>query len=435
MTTSLLASADPDVHAAIRAELHREQLDLELIASENYASEAVLEANGSVLTNKYAEGLPGRRYYGGCDHVDTVENLARKRARRLFTPLDAQGQPLCDIGVNVQPHAGAQANSAVYLALLEAGDTILGLDLSHGGHLTHGSPVNSSGKLYRAVHYHLSPETGRIDMDEVREIALRERPKLIVCGASAYPRLLDFAAFREIADEAGALLMADIAHVAGLVAGGVHPNPFPACHVVTTTTHKTLRGPRGGMILAQRELMRDINSAVFPGTQGGPLMHVIAAKAVAFREALQPGFKVYARQVVDNAAAMADQLMSRGLSLVSGGTDNHLMLLDLSDAPISGKDGEEALGRAGITVNKNTVPGERRSPMVTSGVRIGTPAMTTRGMGLAESRKVADLIADVLEAPSDEGVIKRVAEDIDALCRAFPIYPGREGSVLGGDSA
>ncbi len=428
-SSSLLASRDPAVHAAITAELHRQQLDLELIASENYASEAVLEAAGSVLTNKYAEGLPRHRYYGGCEHVDAVENLARKRARQLFMPVDEKGAPTCDIGVNVQPHAGAQANSAAYLAMIEPGDTLLGLDLSHGGHLTHGSPVNSSGKLYRAVHYHLGMD-GRIDFDEVRDVARRERPKIIVCGASAYPRTIHFGTFREIADEVGAVLMADIAHIAGLVAGGVHDNPFPACDVVTTTTHKTLRGPRGGMIMAQRRHMKAINSAVFPGTQGGPLMHMIAAKAVAFGEALQPSFAAYAQQVVDNAAAMADQLLARGLSLVSGGTDNHLMLLDLSDAPISGKDAEEALGRVGITVNKNTVPGERRSPMVTSGVRVGTPAMTTRGLGLAESRLVADLIADVVAEPHDDAVAARVRGAVDELCRAFPVYPRREGSAL-----
>ncbi|RME24886.1 MAG: serine hydroxymethyltransferase, partial [Deltaproteobacteria bacterium] len=324
-SSSLLASRDPAVYAAITAELHRQQLDLELIASENYASEAVLEAAGSVLTNKYAEGLPGRRYYGGCEHVDQVENLARKRARRLFMPVDAAGEPICDIGVNVQPHAGAQANNAAYLAMAAPGDTLLGLALSHGGHLSHGASVNASGKLYRAVHYHLGPD-GRIDFDEVRDIARRERPRVIVCGASAYPRIIDFEAFRGIADEVEAVLMADIAHIAGLVAGGVHPNPFPACDVVTTTTHKTLRGPRGGMIMAHRRHMKAINSAVFPGTQGGPLMHIIAAKAVAFGEALQPSFSAYARQVVDNARAMAEQLMARGLSLVSGGTDNHLML-------------------------------------------------------------------------------------------------------------
>lgn len=418
-----LASQDPEIYAAAMQEIGRQEHDLELIASENHASLAVLEAMGSPLTNKYAEGLPKRRYYGGCEFVDKVENLARKRARQLFM-VDG-----CDIGVNVQPHAGAQANSAVFLALLEAGDTFLGLDLSHGGHLTHGSPVNSSGKLYRPVHYHLR-EDGWIDMDEVRELALAERPKLIVCGASAYPRVIDFAAFRAIADEVGALLMADIAHIAGLVAAGVHPSPFPHCHVVTTTTHKTLRGPRGGLILAQRPFMKRINSAVFPGTQGGPLMHVIAAKAVAFAEALRPEFRGYQEQVLANARAMAARLQQRGLSLVSGGTDNHLMLVDLSDHTLSGKDGETLLGSVGITVNKNTVPGERRSPMVTSGVRLGTPALTTRGMGTVESEQIADWIADLFAAPSDAQVAAAVREGVSALCARFPLYPSLSDTPL-----
>ncbi|MEC7946158.1 MAG: serine hydroxymethyltransferase, partial [Myxococcota bacterium] len=374
---------------------------------------------GSALTNKYAEGYPRRRYYGGCEHVDVVENLARKRARALFM------QEGCDIGVNVQPHAGAQANSAAFLALMEPGDTFLGLDLSHGGHLTHGAPVNSSGKHYRAVHYHLSEDTGRIDMDEVRRLALAERPRLIVCGASAYPRIIDFAAFKAIADEVGAYLLADIAHIAGLVAAGVHPSPFPHCDVVTTTTHKTLRGPRGGMILAKRAHMKAINSAVFPGTQGGPLMHAIAAKAVAFGEAGRPDFRRYQQQVLANADAMAGRLLERGLSLVTGGTDNHLMLIDLSDEPVSGKDGELALGRAGITVNKNTVPGERRSPMVTSGVRIGTPAMTTRGLDAGHALQVADWIADVLRAPEDDVVLARVRAGVHAMCADHPVYPSR----------
>ena len=420
-----LAAQDPAVHAAMMAECRRQEHDLELIASENHASLAVMEAMGSPLTNKYAEGLPRRRYYGGCEFVDEVENLARKRARDLFS---VEG---CDIGVNVQPHAGAQANSAVFLALLEPGDTFLGLDLSHGGHLTHGSPVNSSGKIYRAVHYHLRDD-GWIDMEEVRELALRERPKLIVCGASAYPRVIDFAAFRAIADEVGALLMADMAHIAGLVAAGVHPSPFPHCHVVTTTTHKTLRGPRGGLILAQRPFMKRMNSAVFPGTQGGPLMHVIAAKAVAFAEAQQPAFRAYQEQVVANAKAMAAQLVKRGYPLVSGGTDNHLMLVDLSDHPLSGKDGETLLGSVGITVNKNTVPGERRSPMVTSGVRLGTPAMTTRGMGEEEAIQVADWIADLLDAPEDSEVLQRVRAGVTALCGRFPLYPEIAGAGAAG---
>ncbi len=417
----ILHAQDPAVAAAIDAELARQQEDLELIASENYASPAVMAAMGSVLTNKYAEGLPGKRYYGGCVNVDAVEDIARERAIRLF---QVEG---CEIGVNVQPHSGAQANAAAYLSLMEPGDTFLGLDLSHGGHLTHGSPVNSSGKLYRPIHYHLGAD-GRIDMDEVRSLALQHRPKVIVTGASAYPRTIDFATFRAIADEVGAVLMADIAHIAGLVVGGAHPSPFPHCHVVTTTTHKTLRGPRGGIILAHKDRMKGLNSAVFPGTQGGPLMHVIAAKAVAFGEALDPAFRDYAHAVVKNAAVMADRLLARGLKLVTGGTDNHLMLIDLSDEPISGKDGEELLGRAGITVNKNTVPGERRSPFVTSGIRVGTPAMTTRGLGQAESAEVADLIADVLRSPRDEAVIARVRASVHALCERFPVYGARTGA-------
>ena len=417
---------DAEVSAAIGLEVERQQNELELIASENYASEAVLKVVGSPLTNKYAEGLPNRRYYGGCQHVDTVENLARKRARKLFM-VDG-----CDIGVNVQPHSGAQANAAVFLALLNggcpqpdgshSGDRILGLRLSNGGHLTHGSPVNSSGKLYNAADYALNDE-GWLDMDLVRQAALEHRPKLMICGASAYPRIIDFAAFREIADEVGAYLHADIAHIAGLVASGHHPNPFPHCDVVTTTTHKTLRGPRGGLILAKRPLMKKINSAVFPGTQGGPLMHVIAGKAVAFGEALDPSFKEYSAQVLKNAKAMAERLLERGLPLVSGGTDNHLMLIDLSDLDVSGKDAEIALGLAGITVNKNTVPKEKRSPMVTSGIRIGTPAVTTRGMGVAESIWIADRIADVIEDFSNQEKLQQIKQQVHDMCERFPIYP------------
>jgi glycine hydroxymethyltransferase len=416
-----LQQADPDVYAAVQSEIHRQQDDLELIASENYVSTAVLEAMGSPLTNKYAEGLPNRRYYGGCEHVDVVENIARRRARELFM---VEG---CDIGVNVQPHSGAQANQAVFLAVLKPGDVMLGLDLSHGGHLTHGSPVNSSGKLYNAVHYQVGDD-GRIDMDLVRKRAMEHRPKLIVTGASAYPRTIDFAAFREIADESGALLLADIAHIAGLVATGLHPSPFPHCHYVTSTTHKTLRGPRGGIIMALRDHMKAVNSAVFPGTQGGPLMHTIAAKAVAFGEALRPDFKVYCQQVLVNADAMAERLMSRGFALVSNGTDNHLMLIDLArsaSAPddLTGKTAELILGLAGITVNKNTVPGEQRSPMVTSGVRIGTPAMTTRHMKVAECVQVADWIADVLTSPDDGDLRARIKSEVRGLCHRFPIYP------------
>src|SRR5436190_21836243 len=374
MTSSFempLAQADPEVASLIRQETERQANGLELIASENYVSEAVLEALGSPLTNKYAEGLPGKRYYGGCEFVDVVENLARDRAKTLFM---VEG---CEIGVNVQPHSGAQANQAIYLATLKPGDTFLGLDLSHGGHLTHGSPVNSSGKLYNPVHYHVGAD-GRIDMDEVRDQAKKTQPKLIMTGASAYARIIDFRAFRQIADEVGAVLVADIAHIAGLVATGIHPSPFPHCHYVSTTTHKTLRGPRGGMVMAQKDLMKGLNSPAFPGTQGGPLMHVIAAKAVAFGEALQPSFHHYSVRIVENAQAMAATLLERGFQLVSGGTDNHLMLIDLSNRELTGKDAEDALGRAAITVNKNTVPGEKRSPFVTSGIRIGTPAMTSR---------------------------------------------------------
>ncbi len=408
-----LAEADPAVHAAVAAEFRRQQDELELIASENYVSIPVLEAAGTWLTNKYAEGLPNRRYYGGCEHVDEVELLARNRAKELFGAL----------GANVQPHSGAQANAAVFLATLEPGDTILGLDLSHGGHLTHGAPVNSSGLLYDAVHYGLSEETGRIDMDQVRDLARARRPKLIITGASAYPRQIDFAAFRSIADEVGALLMADIAHIAGLVATGLHPDPVPHCDFVTTTTHKTLRGPRGGLILANTvPNAKAMNKAVFPGTQGGPLMHIIAAKAVAFGEALKPSFKTYSQQVIDNASAMADRLMERGLTLVSGGTDNHLMLVDLGET-CSGKDAENALGKAAITVNKNTVPGEKRSPFVTSGIRIGTPAMTTRGIGADESRQIADFIADAIEKRDDAEALAEIRGAVHELCGRHPVYP------------
>ncbi len=423
---SHVAQSDPEVFTNIQAEIDRQEYEVELIASENYTSPAVMEAVGSPLTNKYAEGLPKRRYYGGCQHVDVIENFARLRAREIFMP---EG---CDIGVNVQPHSGAQANAAVFLAFLNAGylkedgthtgDRILGLDLSNGGHLTHGSPVNSSGKKYNAAHYKLNDD-GWIDMDHVRECALAHRPKLMLCGASAYPRILDFAAFRSIADEIGAYLLADIAHIAGLVATGHHPNPFPHCHFVTTTTHKTLRGPRGGLIMAQREFMKKINSAVFPGTQGGPLMHVIAGKAVAFGEALKPEFRNYSAQVLKNASAMADILMERGLQLVSGGTDNHLMLIDLSEKEISGKDAEIALGKAGITVNKNTVPKERRSPFVTSGVRIGTPAITTRGFKEEECRFVAQKIVEVIANPHDEEFLIQTHNEIKELCVKFPVYP------------
>jgi glycine hydroxymethyltransferase len=409
---SRLSEQDPAVFAAIEAEFERQRDDLELIASENYASPAVIEALGSVLTNKYAEGLPGRRYYGGCEHVDTVELLARDRARQLFGA----------VGVNVQPHSGAQANAAMYLATCRPGDTIMGLDLTHGGHLTHGAPVNSSGQLYRAVHYQIDTATGRIDLDQVRDLALRHRPRLIISGYSAYPRTIDFEGFASIAAEVGALHVADISHIAGLVAAGLHPSPVPHCAFVTTTTHKTLRGPRGGLIMADREWANAMNKAVFPGTQGGPLMHVIAAKAVAFGEALQPSFRDYAAQVIANAAALGERLIERGFRLVSGGTDNHLVLVDLGEA-CSGADAEAALGRAGITVNKNTVPGEQRSPFVTSGVRIGTPAMTTRGLTEADARRVADWIADAIAGRDDADLLARIRAEVQAVCRAHPVWP------------
>ena len=414
---SQLRTQDPEVHAAIRAEVRRQETDLELIASENYVSLAVLEALGTSLTNKYAEGLPGRRYYGGCEHVDDVERLARARAKELFHA----------DGANVQPHSGASANAAVYLCALQAGDTVLGLDLTHGGHLTHGSPVNFSGKLYNAVHYTLDPETGRLDMNLIRDLAKKHQPKMIVAGASAYARTWDFEAFRSVADEVGAVLFADIAHVAGLVVTGHHPSPFPYCDYVSTTTHKTLRGPRGGMVMGRREVMKALNSAVFPGTQGGPLCHVIAAKAVAFGEAQQPEFSAYSQAVLDNAHAMASRLVERGIDLVSGGTDNHLMLLDLRSGEFSGKDAEEALGRAGITVNKNTVPGEMRPPMVTSGVRIGTPAMTTRGGSVEDAQRAADWIADVIHAPEDVAAIERIGAEVANWCEAHPVYPSGVG--------
>ena len=406
-----LASQDPEVFGPLSAEFRRQQDDLELIASENYASEAVLQAMGSVLTNKYAEGLPGRRYYGGCEHVDVVEEIARARAKQLFSV----------VGANVQPHSGAQANAAMYLAALDAGDTILGLNLNHGGHLTHGWPVNSSGQLYNGVHYGVNEETGRIDLDEVRDLAKKHQPRLIMTGASAYPRIIDFEGFKSIADEVGAILCADIAHIAGLVAAGLHPSPVPHCAFVTTTTHKTLRGPRGGLIMANREWAPKMNKAVFPGTQGGPLMHVIAAKAVAFGEALKPSFKGYSQATIDNARVLGEALVERGLKLVSGGTDNHLLLVDLGET-CSGKDAEEALGRARITVNKNTVPGEKRPAMVTSGIRVGTPAMTTRGLTTDDARQVGNWIADVVLNIEDEATIARVGQEVHALCRSYPVY-------------
>ncbi len=406
-----LRDIDPEIAGAIEREIERQSNGIELIASENYVSAAVLEAMGSMMTNKYAEGYPGRRYYGGCQHVDEAEILAIQRARKLFGAEHA----------NVQPHSGAQANMAVYFDALEPGDTYLGMNLSQGGHLTHGSPVNFSGRLYHVVPYGVHPETHRIDFDQVRDLARKHKPKLIVCGASAYPRDIPFQTFREIADEVGARLMADIAHPAGLIAAGLHSDPVPYCDYVTTTTHKTLRGPRGGMILCKKVYKKSINSKVFPGTQGGPLMHVIAAKAVAFHEALQPSFKAYAQAIIDNAKVLAETLLAGGLDLVSGGTDNHLILVDLTRTGITGKDAEEALGKADITVNKNTVPNETRSPFVTSGIRLGTPALTTRGMGPEEMRTIGGWILDVLNNPTSDEVAARVREGVRALCRRFPL--------------
>ena len=412
---SHLERTDPKIHAAIRQEGRRQELNLELIASENTVSEAVLEAVGSVLTNKYAEGYPGKRYYGGCEYVDVVEQLAIDRAKELFGADHA----------NVQPHSGSSANMAVYFAALEHGDTILAMNLSHGGHLTHGSPVNFSGRHFKIVPYGVGEGDHRIDLDQLRRLALEHRPKMIVAGHSAYPRLLDFAAFRSIADECGALLMADIAHVAGLVVAGLHPSPVPHCDFVTTTTHKTLRGPRGGLILCKAEHAKKLDSAIFPGNQGGPLMHVIAGKAVAFLEALTPGFHAYQKNIVTNAAALAAGLLEAGFRLISGGTDNHLMLIDLREGELTGKKAQESLDVARITTNRNTVPFEPRSPFVTSGLRLGTPAVTTRGMGTTEMAQIASLIARALAAPDDTAALKGVAGDVEALCRRFPIYPER----------
>jgi len=412
---SILSQFDPEVAASIRLETERQEYNLELIASENFVSEAVLEAQGSVLTNKYAEGYPGKRYYGGCHHVDVVETLAIERAKQLFGADHA----------NVQPHAGSQANMAVYFSALKPGDTILGMNLSHGGHLTHGSPVNFSGRFFNVVPYGVSLETQTIDYAEVERLAQEHKPKMIVVGASAYPRVLDFAAFRAIADQVGALVMVDMAHIAGLVAAGVHPSPVPYAEFVTTTTHKTLRGPRGGMILCREEFAKSINSQIFPGIQGGPLMHVIAAKAVAFKEALQPEFKLYQQQVVKNAKALADALVSRGFKLTSGGTDNHLMLLDFSGSEITGKAAEEALDKAGITANKNTVPFETRSPFVTSGIRIGTPAATTHGLKEAEMVQVAGFVADAVAAIGNDEKLQSIKVQVNELMKRFPLYARR----------
>jgi len=410
-----LQREDPEIAELLRLEARRQALGLELIASENFVSEAVLEATGSVLTNKYAEGYPGRRYYGGCEFHDRVENLAIERAKELFGADHA----------NVQPHSGSQANEAVYRAVLEPGDTLLAMNLDHGGHLTHGSPVNFSGKLYRVVPYGVRREDEQIDMDEVRRLALEHRPKLIQCGTTAYSRTLDFDAFRKIADEAGAVLFADIAHIAGLVVTGVHPSPVGRAQIVSTTTHKTLRGPRGGLIVCDADWARKIDSAVFPGGQGGPLMHVIAAKAVAFAEAARPAFQRYCEQVVANARALARGLERRDFRIVAGGTDTHLFLLSLVDRDTTGKAAQVSMERAGITVNKNMVPFDPRKPMVTSGVRLGTPAVTTRGMREAEMEEIAGFIARVLERPGDVETLDAVRGEVEALCRRFPLYPDR----------
>jgi glycine hydroxymethyltransferase len=409
-----LRSADPQIFDAIVAEAKRQASGLELIASENFVSRAVMEAMGTVLTNKYAEGLPGKRYYAGCEFVDVAEDLARDRAKQLFGAEHA----------NVQPHSGAQANMAAYFAFLEPGDKILGMNLSHGGHLTHGAPVNFSGRLFEVVPYGVRADDGRIDYDALRELARAERPKMIVAGASAYPRIIDFETFRDIAREVGARFMVDMAHIAGLVATGHHPSPIAHADVTTTTTHKTLRGPRGGLILCAEEHAKTIDKTVFPFMQGGPLMHVIAAKAVAFLEALQPDFALYSGRIIANARALGAGLAENGFHLVSGGTDNHLLLVDLrpSHPELTGKDADAALEAAGITVNKNTVPGESRSPFVTSGLRLGTPAVTSRGMGEAEMRQIADWITEVLSAPGDPGRIAEVRASVRELCQAFPLY-------------
>lgn len=411
---NFLTDTDPAIAGAIQQELQRQQDHLELIASENFTSAAVLAAQGSVLTNKYAEGLPGKRYYGGCEFIDIVEQLAIDRAKQLFNAAHA----------NVQPHSGAQANFAVFLALLEPGDTIMGMDLSHGGHLTHGSPVNVSGKWFKVVHYGVSPQTEQLDYAQIRQLALEHRPKLLICGYSAYPRVIQFDQFRAIADEVGAYLLADMAHIAGLVATGHHSSPIPVCDVVTTTTHKTLRGPRGGLILTRDpELGKKFDKAVFPGSQGGPLEHVIAAKAVAFGEALKPEFKTYSGQVIENARALVAQLQYRGFKIVSDGTDNHLLLVDLRSIGMTGKRADQLVSEVNITANKNTVPFDPESPFVTSGLRLGSPAMTTRGMGVAEFTEIANIIADRLLYPTDQAVAQLCRQRVAQLCDRFPLYP------------
>ena len=419
MYESELARTDPEVYRAIQGELERQRFSLELIASENFCSRAVLEAQGSVLTNKYAEGYPRKRYYGGCQWVDVVEELARERLKKLFGAEHA----------NVQPHSGTQANMAVYFAVLQPGDTILSMSLAHGGHLSHGHPASVSGKLYKIISYGVSRETEQIDYDEVRSLALEHRPKLIVCGASAYPRIIDFARFREIADEVGSFLMADIAHIAGLIAGGVHPSPIPWADFVTTTTHKTLRGPRGGAILCRKEFAELIDKAVFPGSQGGPLMHVIAAKAVAFGEAMRPEFAEYQRRIVENARALARALAAEGFRIVSGGTDIHLLLVDLRPQGLTGVEAERLLEEVGITVNKNAIPFDPQKPTVTSGIRLGTPAVTTRGMGPTEMAEIAKIIAHVLKERSDAARAAARAQ-VRQLCERFPLYEALVGMGL-----
>jgi glycine hydroxymethyltransferase len=417
MAKSFLQQTDEDVYSAIQKETQRLEGNLELIASENVVSEAVLEAQGSVMTNKYAEGYPGKRYYGGCEFVDEVESLAIARAKELFGADHA----------NVQPHSGTQANMTVYLSVLKPGDSYLGMNLAHGGHLSMGSPVNFSGILYRVIPYGVSEKTETIDYDELEKLAKEHRPRMIIAGASAYPRTIDYARFRKIADEIGAYLMVDMAHIAGLVAAGIHPSPVPHADFVTTTTHKTLRGPRGGMILCKAAHAKTIDSKVFPGLQGGPLMHVIAAKAVALKEALGPDFKVYQQQIVKNAQALSRSLMSKGFRLTSGGTDNHLMLVDLRKSELTGKVAQETLDKARITVNKNAVPFDTRSPFVTSGIRIGTPAVTSRGMKETEMEAIGDFIATALNRVNDEAALRSIADKVGELCKKFPVYPYRMG--------
>lgn len=409
---SSLQDTDSQIYGLIQQELDRQEIGLEMIASENYASKAVMDAQGSILTNKYAEGYPGKRYYGGCEFVDSIEQLAIDRACKLFGAEHA----------NVQPHSGSSANLAVFLAAIQPHDKILGMDLSHGGHLTHGSPVNFSGILYQATSYGIDPQTGRLNYDQIADLAKKEKPQLLIAGYSAYPRSLDFKSFKEIADLVGAKLLVDMAHFAGLVAGGVHPSPIPFADYVTTTTHKTLRGPRGGMILTSNENAKALNSKIFPGIQGGPLEHVIGAKAVAFKEALEPEFKNYISQVVDNSRALAKSLMEEGIKLVTDGTDNHLVLVDLSASEVTGKAAEIALDHAGITVNKNTVPNEKRSPFVTSGIRIGTPALTTRGMKESEMQTVGKWIAAILKDPANSSLIEKTRSSVKELCTHFPLY-------------